>query len=83
MATIVDRFEDLGNVTELYHHNIRNLAAYLTACGFEKSKYVNYKYSRVYVDHKNQRAVEVYIEAIDDRNDIVERIEFLKDVKGI
>jgi hypothetical protein len=83
MATLTSRFEDLGNLDALYNHKLENVAAYLSACGFEKSKYVNYKYSRVYVDHKNQRAVEVYIEAIDDRNDIVERIEFLKDVKGI
>lgn len=83
MATLVDRFEDLGNVTELYHHNIRNVAAYLTACGFERSKYVNYKHSRIFVDYKNRRAVKVYIEDIDDRNDIVEHIEFLQDVEGI
>ena len=83
MGTIVNRFEDLGDVKELYHHNIRNVEAYLTACGFERSKYVNYKFVRVFVDYKNKRAVEVYIEDMDDRCDIVERIEFLEDVEGV
>jgi hypothetical protein len=84
MEIIANRFEDLGDVTELYHHNIRNVSAYLLSCGFEKDTRVNYKWVRIFIDKKNNRSVKVHLDQHEERNDIVERIEFLKqNAKGI
>lgn len=83
MGTLASRFEDLGDVKELYHHNLRNVAAYLYSCGFVEDKMVHYKYVRVFIDKSKNRSIEVWLESDEERTDIVERIEFLDDAKGI
>jgi hypothetical protein len=78
MAIMESKFEDIGNAKELHHHKLQNVSAYLLSCGFELDRTVNYKYVRLFVDKKNNRKINVHIEQIDDRCDIVEWIEFLK-----
>jgi hypothetical protein len=77
MATTVDKFHDIGNVEELHHHKLQNVSAYLLSCGFKMDTGVNYRYLRIFVDKKNNRSIKVHLEHIDDRKDIVERIELI------
>ena len=74
---MVNRFEDIGNAQELHHHKLQNVSAFLFSCGFEIDKCSNYRYMRIFIDKKNNRSIKVHLEHIDDRNDIVELIEFV------
>jgi len=80
MATTASKFEDLGDITDLYHHKLRNVSAYLYSCGFERGKKLNYRDSRIFVDHTKNRGIKLYI---NETTDVVERVQLLHDVQGI